>query len=141
MNSVRSNNLSLKNQRFTLSGCSQLGIRQFKFVTNTHNSFKPFYILLINPYSCATRREHLRSLKSKGNLCIKGSKRCLFVCFLDHNSGTDLPQIMVGELKRITGMFLFHGLKIPRGNIVLRQSWVSSEEIVFNLSMKRMIKR
>ena len=52
--------------------------------------------------------------------------------FLDHNSGTDLPQIMVGELKRIKGMFLFHGLKIPRGNIVLRQSWVSSEEILFN---------
>ena len=32
MNSVRSNNLSLKYQRFTPSGCNDVGIRKFDFV-------------------------------------------------------------------------------------------------------------
>ena len=32
MNSARSSSLSLKYQRFTLSGCKDLGIRKFEFV-------------------------------------------------------------------------------------------------------------
>ena len=32
MISVRSNHISLKYQRFTLSGCKDIGIRKFKFV-------------------------------------------------------------------------------------------------------------
>ena len=31
MNYVRSNDLSLKYQRFTLSGCKEIGIRKFEF--------------------------------------------------------------------------------------------------------------
>jgi len=33
MNSVKSNNLSLKYQRFTSSGCNDISIRIFKFVS------------------------------------------------------------------------------------------------------------
>ena len=36
MNSVRLNNLSLKYQRVTLSGCKYIGIRTFEFVAKTH---------------------------------------------------------------------------------------------------------
>ena len=32
MNSLRSNNLSLKYQRFTTSGCKDIGIKQFQFL-------------------------------------------------------------------------------------------------------------
>ena len=35
MNSVRSNNLSLKYQMFTLSGCKAIGIIKFEFVAKT----------------------------------------------------------------------------------------------------------
>ena len=35
MNSVRSNNLSLKYQRVTPSGCKDIGIRKFEFVVKT----------------------------------------------------------------------------------------------------------
>ena len=35
MNSVRLNNLSLKNQRFTPSGWKTIGIRKFEFVAKT----------------------------------------------------------------------------------------------------------
>ena len=37
MISVRSNNLSLQYLRFTLSGCKNIGLRTFKFVTKTHD--------------------------------------------------------------------------------------------------------
>ena len=36
MNSVRSDNLSLKYQRFILSGCQDIGVRKFEFVAKTH---------------------------------------------------------------------------------------------------------
>ena len=36
MHSVRSNNLSLNNQRFTPSCCKNIGIRKFELVTRTH---------------------------------------------------------------------------------------------------------
>ena len=36
MNSVRSNNLSLKYHKFTPSGCKDIGTRNFVFVANTH---------------------------------------------------------------------------------------------------------
>jgi len=36
MNSVRSNNLSLKNEKFRASGCKDAGIRKFEFVAKTH---------------------------------------------------------------------------------------------------------
>ena len=39
MNSIRSNNLSLKYQRFTPSGCTNIGIRKFEFVAK-FNFFK-----------------------------------------------------------------------------------------------------
>ena len=35
INSFRSNSLSLKYQRFTLSGCEAIGVRQFEFVAKT----------------------------------------------------------------------------------------------------------
>ena len=35
MNSVRSNNPSLKYKRFTLSGCKDIRIGKFEFVTET----------------------------------------------------------------------------------------------------------
>ena len=35
MNSVGSNNLWMNYQRFTLSGCKDMGIRKFKFVAKT----------------------------------------------------------------------------------------------------------
>ena len=35
MDFVRSNDLSLKYQRFTSSGCKHIGIRKFEFVANT----------------------------------------------------------------------------------------------------------
>ena len=60
MNYVRSNNLSLKYQRFTPSGCTDIGIRIFEFATKTqflsdslsHNIFfKRFNSNLMNTYS------------------------------------------------------------------------------------------
>ena len=41
MNPDRSNNLSLKYQRFTPLGCKDIGIRKFKFVSKTQ--FLCFY--------------------------------------------------------------------------------------------------
>ena len=35
INSVRSNSLSLKYQRFTPSGCEAIGVRKFEFVAKT----------------------------------------------------------------------------------------------------------
>ena len=43
MNSVRSNNLSLKNQRFTPSDCKDIGIRTFEFVAKTQFICKEFF--------------------------------------------------------------------------------------------------
>ena len=42
MNSTKSNNLHYKYRRFILSGCKDIGIRKFKFVTETH-FFHIFY--------------------------------------------------------------------------------------------------
>jgi len=39
INSVRWNNLSLKYQRFTRSGCEDIGIRKFEFVAKTQFLF------------------------------------------------------------------------------------------------------
>ena len=36
MNVVRSNNISLKYERFTSSVCKDIGIRKFEFVAKTH---------------------------------------------------------------------------------------------------------
>ena len=40
MNSVTPNNLSLKYQKFTPSGCKNIGIRKLKFVTKTQFLYK-----------------------------------------------------------------------------------------------------
>jgi len=39
MISVKSNSLSLKCKRFTLSGCEDFGIRKFEFVAKTSSFF------------------------------------------------------------------------------------------------------
>ena len=51
MNSDRSNKLSLKYQRFTLSGCRDIGIRKFEFVAKTQ-------------FLCSTPTSHNPSLGS-----------------------------------------------------------------------------
>ena len=63
MNSVRSNNVSLKYQRPTLSGCKDIGIGKFEFVAKTQflfgskflKKFQNFesYMALQNMYSGA----------------------------------------------------------------------------------------
>ena len=42
MNSMRSKDLSLKNQRFTPSGCKDIWIRLFEKERNISKSFNPF---------------------------------------------------------------------------------------------------
>ena len=46
INSVRSNNLSLKYQRFTPSDCTEVGIRIFEFVTKTQILYKTLLVQL-----------------------------------------------------------------------------------------------
>ena len=45
MNPDRSNNLSLKYQTFTPSGCKDIGIRKFEFVAKTQFLYEEFIIL------------------------------------------------------------------------------------------------
>ena len=45
MNSVKLNNLSLKYQRFTPSGCKDVGTRKFEFVTKTQILYGDIKIL------------------------------------------------------------------------------------------------
>jgi len=49
MNSVRVNNLSLKNQRFRISGYKDIGIRKWKFVTNPQFLASLILCLIIYP--------------------------------------------------------------------------------------------
>ena len=46
MNSVRPNNLSLKYQRYTQTGCKDIGIKQFEFMTKNQLLYKkaPFIL-------------------------------------------------------------------------------------------------
>ena len=46
MNAIRSNNVSSKYQRFTSSGCKDIGFTKTEFVTKTQ-FLKNFYVLLI----------------------------------------------------------------------------------------------
>ena len=46
INSVRSNSLSLKYQRFTTSGCKDIGVRKCKFVAKTQFLFSNIFSAL-----------------------------------------------------------------------------------------------
>ena len=49
MNSVRSNNLSLKYQRFATSGCKDIRIRKFEFVAKTQFLCEPNHRYVCEP--------------------------------------------------------------------------------------------
>ena len=72
MNSVRSNSLKLKYQRFTRSGCKDILIRKFKFLEKTQ---------FLHQFQCRALEHHLDLMfepfkdnvrnKTKNNLKIK----------------------------------------------------------------------
>ena len=47
LNSVRSNNVSLKYQRPTPSGCKDIGIRIFEFVAKTQFLYTKWYLIVL----------------------------------------------------------------------------------------------
>ena len=51
MDFVRSNDLSWKYQRFTSSGCKDIGIRKFEFVAKTQFLYLLFSLALFNRLS------------------------------------------------------------------------------------------
>ena len=58
MNSGGSNNLSLKYQRFTLSGCRDKAIRKFKFVAKTQSIYKLGLTVLIFCLFVSNKRQN-----------------------------------------------------------------------------------
>ena len=78
MNSVRSNNLSLKYQRFTPSGCKDIGIIKFEFVAKTQVLLdrNTNYLPLVR---CKNRFDSLTAvyLSSKKIVDLKTVKSCV----------------------------------------------------------------
>ena len=69
MNSVGSNNLSLKCQRFTPTGCKDIGIKKFEFVAETQFLLEKIFFIfeqkILNFFSlCYTQGTHGVSLKN-----------------------------------------------------------------------------
>ena len=90
INCVRSNSRSLKYQRFTLSGCKDIGIRTFKFVEKlssfdckkkTPINVKEYvynYFLVLHYLSCST--EQISNTLSRKSI---GEKKKLFLMIYD----------------------------------------------------------
>ena len=75
MNDVRSNNLSLKYQRFPFSGCKDIGIRRSEFVAKICPGFN-FGLLKL-------RKRFCKNIVDKKNQCwINNLKNFLLLCFL-----------------------------------------------------------